>query len=259
VTTSDLLPTGVFGWRPGSRDRSPADFSVAFPLTGLSKHGDYPRFQLPIEAMSLRSRTATAFVYGVKRTMDIALTVAAIVVLAPVLLLAALAVKATSRGPALFTQPRVGYQGRMFRVFKFRSMTADAEKNVAQLMADNGGYLPFCKLQNDPRVTAVGRFMRRTSIDELPQLLNVLKGQMSLVGPRPLVEAEAAQFTFDQCRRVLVKPGMTGLWQISGRSDLSWRDAVRLDMQYADSWTLAGDLAILLKTVKVVLTSRGAY
>jgi lipopolysaccharide/colanic/teichoic acid biosynthesis glycosyltransferase len=260
VTTTDLRPPGIFGWRPGSSERSTVDFSVTFPLAGIRRRGDYPRFELPQGGAAVVAlQLPTVFVRGVKRAIDIALSLIALVCLLPVLLTAALAVKVTSPGPILFRQVRVGLSGRTFRVLKFRSMTQDAESSVAELMADNGGFVPFCKIQNDPRVTAVGRFLRRTSIDELPQLVNVLKGQMSLVGPRPLPEAEAAQFALQHCRRVLVKPGMTGLWQISGRSDLVWHDAVRLDMKYADSWTLRGDLVIMLKTIRVVLTSHGAY
>lgn len=257
MTTIDLPPADTFGWRTRSADGSLVDVSVAFSLAGLSRHSDYPRFQLPAATTRRPSRPTVALM--VKRATDIVLSLAGVVVLAPIFLLTAVAVKMTSPGPVLFSQPRVGYQGRIFRVFKFRSMTVDAEETVAQLMTSNGGYVPFCKLQNDPRVTAIGRFMRRTSIDELPQLFNVLKGEMSLVGPRPLVEAEAEQFPFDECRRVLAKPGMTGLWQVSGRSNLSVRDAVRLDLQYVDTWSLAGDVKILAKTAKVVLTSRGAY
>jgi exopolysaccharide biosynthesis polyprenyl glycosylphosphotransferase len=259
VTTSDLLPTGVFGWRPGSRDRSPADFSVAFPLTGLSQHGDYPRFQLPIEAMSLRSRPAFPFAGVVKRVMDVVLSVSALVLLAPLLLFTALAVKATSAGPILFRQDRVGLNGRAFRVLKFRSMSVGAEREVAELMAERGGYVPCYKICNDPRVTRVGSLIRRLSIDEIPQFVNVLRGEMSLVGPRPQVEAEVEQYALEHNRRLTVKPGITGLWQVSGRSDIAWPEAVRLDMQYADTWSLLGDFRILLKTVKVVLMSRGAY
>jgi exopolysaccharide biosynthesis polyprenyl glycosylphosphotransferase len=259
VTTSDLLPTGVFGWRPGSRDRTLADFSVAFPLTGLSKHGDYPRFQLPAEAISLPSRPALGLASVVKRVMDVVLSLSAIVLLAPVLLSTALAVKMTSPGPVLFRQNRVGLNGRAFRVLKFRSMTVGSEQGVAELMAEHGGYVPCYKIRNDPRVTRVGKLIRRLSVDEIPQFVNVLRGEMSLVGPRPQVEAEVEQYAFEHNRRLMVKPGITGLWQVSGRSNIAWPEAVRLDMQYADTWSLLGDFRILLKTVKVVLTSRGAY
>jgi exopolysaccharide biosynthesis polyprenyl glycosylphosphotransferase len=259
VTTTDLRPTGTLGWRQRSTEPAQTDFSVTFPLAGLGKQGDYPRFQLPTTTVRRPSSAAFAVATVVKRVTDVVVSALALVALSPVLIVTALVVKTTSPGPILFRQDRVGRNGAAFRVLKFRSMTFGAEKDVAELMAENGGYAPFYKIRNDPRVTRVGRFIRRASVDELPQFINVLRGDMSLVGPRPQVEAEVEQYAFVHNRRLAVKPGITGLWQVSGRSDLAWQDAVRLDMLYVDTWSLAGDVRILLKTVKVVLTSRGAY
>jgi exopolysaccharide biosynthesis polyprenyl glycosylphosphotransferase len=261
VPALDVSPHGVLGRRAASPAPAavPVRSTVAFPLAGLSSAGSYPRFELPTGRTLRPSRIALSLALTVKRMMDVGISVLAIVAFAPLMLAAALAVKLTSPGPVLFRQERVGLNARAFRVVKFRSMTLGAEREVAELMASNGGYVPFYKASNDPRVTRVGRFLRRTSIDELPQFFNVLRGEMSLVGPRPQVEAEVEQYAFVHNRRLLVKPGITGLWQVSGRSDLAWSDAVRLDMRYVDEWSLRSDVRIMVKTVKVVLSLRGAY
>lgn len=195
-----------------------------------------------------------------KRAMDV---VGALVLLAlglPFLLLIALAVRLTSRGPALYRSIRVGADGCTFPVYKFRSMYVDADERRAELLALNevaGGVL--FKMRDDPRVTPVGRLLRKFSIDELPQLLNVVNGSMSLVGPRPPLPHEVEHYETHVHRRMLVKPGMTGLWQVSGRSDLSWEEAVRLDLYYVENWSLALDLAIIVRTVWAVVRPRGAY
>lgn len=177
----------------------------------------------------------------------------------PVLLGVALCVRATSRGPVLFRQVRVGRDGREFRIFKFRSMYVDAEARLAELRHLNEHDGVLFKMRDDPRVTPIGRWLRRFSVDELPQLLNVLTGQMSLVGPRPPLPSEVAAYADDVRRRLAVKPGMTGLWQVSGRSDLSWEEAVRLDLRYVENWSLSLDLVILLRTMTAVVRSSGAY
>ncbi|MBG0561575.1 sugar transferase [Actinoplanes aureus] len=177
----------------------------------------------------------------------------------PVLLSVALCVGLTSRGPVLFRQVRVGRDGRHFRMFKFRSMYVDAEARLHELRHLNEHDGVLFKIRDDPRVTPVGRWLRRFSLDELPQLLNVLSGQMSLVGPRPPLPTEVAAYADDVRRRLAVKPGMTGLWQVSGRSDLSWEEAVRLDLRYVENWSLSLDLVILLRTVTAVARSSGAY
>jgi exopolysaccharide biosynthesis polyprenyl glycosylphosphotransferase len=178
----------------------------------------------------------------------------------PVLLAIAGAVRLDSRGPVLFRQQRIGKSGRPFTMLKFRSMVVDAEDRRAELLDrnQNADGLLF-KLADDPRVTRVGRVLRRLSLDELPQLLNVVGGSMSLVGPRPPLPVEVALYDDEVARRLLVKPGLTGLWQISGRSDLAWEETVRLDLRYVENWSLALDVQILWKTLSAVLHSDGAY
>lgn len=196
----------------------------------------------------------------VKSCFDRLVALVALVLLAPVLVFLALLIRLTSPGPALFLQTRVGKDGRTFRMVKFRTMCADAEARLAEVQALNdvvGGTL--FKIKSDPRVTPVGRFLRRFSIDEIPQLLNVLTGSMSLVGPRPPLPQEVASYGGDVRRRLLVKPGMTGLWQISGRSDLSWEESVRIDLRYVENWSLSLDLLVILKTARAVLRAAGAY
>nr|WP_245373689.1 sugar transferase [Crossiella equi] len=181
------------------------------------------------------------------------------VLLAPAFLAIATAIKLTSRGPVLYRQSRVGRDGREFTMLKFRSMVPDAHRLKADLASDNQAAGPLFKMRRDPRVTRVGAVLRRYSLDELPQLFNVLAGSMSLVGPRPPLPEEVARYGPDARRRLLVKPGLTGLWQVSGRSDLSWEESVRLDLRYVESWSLFMDLEILWKTASAVVSGRGAY
>jgi exopolysaccharide biosynthesis polyprenyl glycosylphosphotransferase len=200
-----------------------------------------------------------------KKSFDAVASVLLALLLSPVLLAVSVAVKVTSKGPVFFRQERVGINGEMFRMIKFRSMVVDAEERLALLKeeqhdADNGaGNEVLFKIKNDPRITKVGKFIRRFSIDELPQLFNVVIGDMSLVGPRPPLMAEVELYGDEARRRLLVKPGMTGLWQVSGRSDLTWEDTVRLDVYYVENWSITGDVVILWKTAKAVVTSSGAY
>jgi len=169
-------------------------------------------------------------------------------------------VRRDSKGPALFTQYRVGEGGRPFRMFKFRTMVCDAEARLTELAPDeNDGNGILFKLRADPRVTRVGAVLRRFSLDELPQLFNVLRGEMSLVGPRPPLLTEVDTYESDAVRRLRVRPGMTGLWQVSGRSDLSWGDSVRLDLWYVDNWSIGLDAQILFRTANAVIRGRGAY
>ena len=163
------------------------------------------------------------------------------------------------RGPAIFKQERVGKNGKPFTLYKFRTMQVDAEARLFELgdLNDNDGAL--FKMRRDPRITPIGGWLRRFSIDELPQLMNVVKGDMSLVGPRPPLAREVADYPADMRRRLVVKPGLTGLWQVSGRSDLSWEESIRLDLSYVENWSLAMDLAILFRTVSAVVRSSGAY
>jgi exopolysaccharide biosynthesis polyprenyl glycosylphosphotransferase len=191
-----------------------------------------------------------------KSLFDRTVALLALVALSPVLFLLALGVVLTSPGPAFFRQERVGREGRTFRIWKLRTMVVDAAELPVE--GNDADGLLF-KLREDPRVTPFGRVLRRWSLDELPQLLNVVAGSMSLVGPRPPLATEVARYGDDVRRRLLVRPGLTGLWQVSGRSDLPWDEAVRLDLQYVENWSLALDLAILARTVSVVLRRRGAY
>ncbi|HSK33434.1 MAG TPA: sugar transferase, partial [Propionicimonas sp.] len=158
-----------------------------------------------------------------------------------------------------FRQTRVGLRGENFQCLKFRSMVLDAEARLAELAAANEGSGPLFKMTQDPRITNVGRFIRRFSLDELPQLWNALRGDMSLVGPRPALPSEVAQYDSDTRRRLDVRPGLTGLWQVSGRSNLSWEDTVRLDLYYVDNWSLIQDVMILFRTAKAIVGSSGAY
>ncbi|MGY1670788.1 sugar transferase [Geodermatophilus sp. SYSU D00710] len=195
----------------------------------------------------------------VKGGVDRAAAALALVVLAPLLLALALAVRLDGPGPVLYRQERVGVNGRRFTMLKFRSMVVDADRQVDALQEQNISDGLLFKMRTDPRVTRVGRWLRRLSLDELPQLLNVLGGSMSLVGPRPPLPHEVARYDSSVSRRLLVRPGLTGLWQISGRSDLSWEESVRLDLRYVENWSLALDALILVKTFRAVLSRSGAY
>jgi len=195
-----------------------------------------------------------------KGGFDRLVALTALLTLSPLLLTIAAAIRVTSPGPALFRQVRVGKGGREFEMLKFRSMRVTAEAELTALMAQNEASdgLLF-KIRKDPRITQIGAWLRRFSLDEVPQLVNVLRGQMSLVGPRPPLPAEVREYGDDVHRRLLVKPGLTGLWQVSGRSDLPWDEAVRLDLDYVENWSLAFDLTILWRTGAAVLSRRGAY
>jgi exopolysaccharide biosynthesis polyprenyl glycosylphosphotransferase len=196
---------------------------------------------------------------AVKTALDYGLAALALILASPVLAGVAIAVRLSSPGPVLFRQERVGRHGKHFVMHKFRSMYVDAEERLAKLAHLNEGGGPLFKLRDDPRVTPAGRFIRRYSLDELPQLFDVLLGRMSMVGPRPPLPSEVAQYEDDVRRRLLVKPGLTGLWQVSGRSDLSWEESVRLDLSYVENWFLGLDLSIIARTVSAVLARDGAY
>jgi exopolysaccharide biosynthesis polyprenyl glycosylphosphotransferase len=194
-----------------------------------------------------------------KRMFDIVAAGLALVVLSPVLLAVALAVKLEDGGPILFRQRRIGRSGQPFDMLKFRSMVSDAERLLPDLLHRNESDGVLFKIRQDPRITSVGRFIRRYSLDELPQLVNVLRGDMSLVGPRPPLPAEVEKYHDDVHRRLVVRPGLTGLWQVSGRASLSWDETVRLDLFYVDNWSMTFDLLIMAKTVRAVLGKSGAY
>jgi exopolysaccharide biosynthesis polyprenyl glycosylphosphotransferase len=193
-----------------------------------------------------------------KRTFDVVVAGGLLVATSPVLALAALAIRLDSPGPVLFRQQRVGRDGKVFHVLKLRTMYMDAEERLQELLHLNEADGPLFKLRSDPRVTRVGGFLRKTSIDELPQLVNVLRHEMSIVGPRPALPREVERWAPDLHQRLRVLPGITGAWQVSGRSDASFDDYVRLDLSYVDNWSLLTDVAIVLKTVPAVVMSRGA-
>jgi exopolysaccharide biosynthesis polyprenyl glycosylphosphotransferase len=211
-------------------------------------------------ALSLQTTSLSGPQAFVKRAFDVALAGLAIGVTSPIWLISAATIAVTSNGPVLYRQQRIGRNGRRFTMFKFRTMVADADRLLPEVDGVTRGNGPLFKLNRDPRLTAVGRLLRKVSIDELPQLLNVIKGDMSLVGPRPM----PAHFGRDHyedwhLQRLEVLPGITGLWQVSGRSDLTFDECVRLDLFYIENWSIAYDLFILLKTVPAVLKGRGAY
>jgi exopolysaccharide biosynthesis polyprenyl glycosylphosphotransferase len=193
-----------------------------------------------------------------KRGFDLTMAVVALVLSAPITIAAAIAIKATSPGPIIFAQERVGRDGQPFRIYKFRTMFADADARKAELAELNEADGPMFKIANDPRITKVGRLLRKLSIDEIPQFVNVLRGQMSVVGPRPALASEVEQWTDDLHDRLRVLPGITGMWQVSGRSDTTFDEYKRLDLYYVDNWSLAHDLRIILRTFAVVLAQRGA-
>jgi exopolysaccharide biosynthesis polyprenyl glycosylphosphotransferase len=195
---------------------------------------------------------------AIKRLIDIIASAGALALLSPLLVGTALAIKLTSRGPVLFKQIRVGLHGATFNLFKFRSMVQNAEALRTQLEASNEQSGPVFKIRNDPRITAVGRFIRKFSIDELPQIINILRGDMTIVGPRPALPAEVARYRPWQRRRLSVRPGLTCFWQVGGRNAIAFEDWMRLDLQYVDNWSLGLDLRLILQTLPVVIAGKGA-
>jgi exopolysaccharide biosynthesis polyprenyl glycosylphosphotransferase len=210
-------------------------------------------------ALSLRPARLTGPQAIAKRISDLIVSSLAIAITMPLWLAVALAVKLGSKGPVLFKQRRVGQRGRPFTILKFRTMIVGAEGMLDDLRGLNEADGPLFKLKSDPRVSRVGRWLRKWSFDEVPQLVNVLRGDMSLVGPRPPLPEEVREYEDWQFDRLEVRPGITGLWQVSGRSDLSFDEYVRLDLFYIENWSLAYDLYIMAKTLPILLTRRGAY
>ncbi len=231
---------------------APALMEVAGPRTSIRPVAGLPLLHVEHPELTGARRL-------VKSVFDRTVAGIALMLLSPVLAGIAIAVRADSPGPALFRQTRVGRDGREFTVLKFRTMVADAERRKAELIRFNDHDGVLFKIRNDPRVTKIGAWLRRYSLDELPQLINVIWGDMSLVGPRPPLPEEVARYGQDVRRRLVVRPGMTGLWQVSGRSDLSWEESVRLDLRYVENWSLTLDLQILWKTWSAVVHGSGAY
>jgi exopolysaccharide biosynthesis polyprenyl glycosylphosphotransferase len=231
---------------------APALLDVAGPRTtvrptaGLTLlHVDHPQLSGPLTVL--------------KGLFDRLMAALALLLLSPVLIAIAIAIRLSDKGPALFTQIRVGKDGRTFKIYKFRTMVVDAEARLANLVPANDLDGVLFKLRRDPRITPIGAKLRKYSIDEFPQFINVLKGEMSLVGPRPALPSEAEKYADHVHRRLVVKPGLTGMWQVNGRSDLSWEESVRLDLRYVENWSFALDLQILWKTLSVLLRGSGAY
>ena len=231
---------------------APALLDVAGPRTTIR-----PVAGLPL--LHVDHPELTGAKQAVKAGFDKVVAGLGLLLLSPLFLLIAARIKVHDGGPVFFRQVRVGKDGRRFRVFKFRTMVVDAERQKARLADSNEGAGALFKMRRDPRVTRPGAWLRRWSLDELPQLINVVIGDMSLVGPRPALPAEVARYHDHMRRRLVVKPGITGLWQVNGRSDLSWEDAVRLDLRYVENWSLALDLQILWKTGSAVFRGNGAY
>jgi exopolysaccharide biosynthesis polyprenyl glycosylphosphotransferase len=260
VVSSGAIGPEKLRWVSWQLEGSSTDLMVSPGLTEVAG----PRLHImPVAGLPLlhvEEPKFTGFRRVLKGAFDRSVAALALVLLSPLFLALVLAVRLTSSGPALFRQIRVGRAGSTFVMLKFRSMYADAEERLASLrdQSDHGDGVLF-KMREDPRVTRVGRFLRKYSLDELPQLINVVLGTMSLVGPRPPLPLEVARYEDHVHRRLLVKPGLTGLWQISGRSDLSWDESVQLDLRYVENWSLAEDLLILWKTARAVTAGSGAY
>lgn len=260
VFTEGAFPSAAefqrIGW---ALEGSPIDMVVVPSLTDVSAGRVTMRPVGGLPLVHVEQPRSLAASRGLKRAFDLVGASLILLVTAPLMLLAALAVRLEDGGPILFRQRRVGHDGLRFDCLKFRSMVVDAEaqRHLLAHLNDSDGVL--FKLENDPRITRIGRLLRRFSIDEMPQLVNVLRGDMSLVGPRPALPAEVEQYGPDVERRLHVRPGMTGLWQVSGRSDLSWEDAVRLDLYYVDNWSILQDLQIVGRTVHAVISGNGAY
>jgi exopolysaccharide biosynthesis polyprenyl glycosylphosphotransferase len=197
--------------------------------------------------------------HALKRVLDILVSGFALLVLGPLFLVLSVLIRLDSPGPAFFAQERVGRGGQTFRMLKFRSMVQDAPKMLAELLAKNEGNGVLFKMKHDPRVTRLGRVLRKYSLDEFPQFINVFLGHMSLVGPRPPLMREVQEYEGHVHRRLYIKPGLTGMWQVGGRSELSWEDSVRLDLYYVENWSIMGDLIIMWRTFKVIANPVGAY
>lgn len=231
---------------------APAILEAVGPRLSVRPAAGIPLLHLDQASLSRPQRLA-------KRSLDVVGALALIVVLSPVLGACALWVRLTSKGPVIFRQVRIGRAGERFTMLKFRTMVDGADRMRGDLRESHGIDDPMFKLREDPRITSAGRFLRRWSLDELPQLFNVLGGSMSLVGPRPHPIDDVDRYEVEAFRRLALKPGITGLWQVEGRSDLDWAEALELDLYYIETWSLAGDVVLLLRTVRAVAQGRGAH
>ncbi|QBE48639.1 sugar transferase [Leucobacter triazinivorans] len=244
------------GWELEGRH---VDLIVASSLTDIAGPRIHVRPVAGLPLIHVESPEFTGWRYYAKRVFDLVSTVVVLPLALLIVAVLAVVIKIDSPGPVFFRQMRMGLNGRPFNMFKLRSMREDADDALPGLLDRSEGNGVLFKIRADPRVTRVGQFMRRHSLDELPQLFNVLRGEMSLVGPRPPLPREASQYDDRVSRRLLVRPGISGLWQVSGRSDLSWEESVRLDLFYVENWSLTGDLLILWRTLRTVLNPEGAY
>ncbi|MGK9147404.1 sugar transferase [Plantibacter flavus] len=254
ITSSDDLPpkkVQEIGW---SLDQGRQHLVVAPSLTNIGGPRIHTRPVAGLPLIHVETPRYEGRKRFSKRTFDLLGSGIILLLTSPVLLVVALLVKLTSPGPVFYRQERVGLKGEPFDMLKFRSMRANADDELAALLEAQGtAEQPLFKVQNDPRITSIGAFLRKHSLDEFPQLINVFRGDMSLVGPRPQREGEVALYDHAAKRRLIVQPGMTGLWQVSGRSSLSWEDAIRLDLYYVENWSIMGDVVILWRTIRAVL------
>ncbi len=240
-------------------ERSGVEIIVAPSVTDVARERITVRPVAGLPLVHLAAPRTLAASRVSKRVFDFLCSTLGLLLISPLLLVVAAWIKLYDGGPVFYKQTRVGRDGQIFDCMKFRSMVINADQLLDELRHHNDFDDVLFKLKDDPRITAPGRFLRRFSIDELPQIWNVVRGDMSLVGPRPPLEAETLRYTPEMMRRMRVRPGITGLWQISGRSDLTWSETVRLDLYYVDNWSMLQDLVILMRTVSVVFTGRGAY
>lgn len=255
----DLSPRDLrqLGWRLAASHVSmilaPSLTDVAGPRIHTQPVAGLPLIHVSTPKLTGGRRVA-------KRAFDMLTAIVLVIILSPVFLLVALLVKLTSPGPVFYSQERIGIRGATFKMLKFRSMKINADQQLEELLRSQGkADQPLFKVENDPRITSVGKVIRKFSLDELPQLFNVILGSMSLVGPRPQRAGEVALYDTDAHRRLYVSPGMSGLWQVSGRSNLSWEESIRLDLYYVENWSLTGDIVILFKTFKAVFAGAGAH
>lgn len=244
------------GWQ---LEETAAQLILTTGLTNVAGPRIHSRPVQGLPLMHVELPQYTGLKHLMKRGLDLVLSASALVVLAPLFLILAVMIRRDSPGPAIFAQERVGRGGEPFVMYKFRSMVESAETDLAGLLEGNEGAGLLFKIKNDPRVTSVGRWMRKYSLDELPQFWNVFLGHMSLVGPRPPLPREVAQYGNRVHRRLYIKPGLTGMWQVNGRSELNWKDGVRLDLYYVENWSLTGDIHILWRTVQMLRRPVGAY
>ncbi len=259
LTSSDQLPPATVRRITWSLETSNVELAVAPALTEIAGPRIHIRQLAGLPLLHVAVPQYEGSKHAAKAVFDVTTAIILSILLSPILLVLALIVRFSSKGPVIFRQERVGLNGKTFRMLKFRTMVDGAEDRLDELKPLNEGSGPLFKVRDDPRVTKVGRVLRKYSLDALPQLWNVIRGDMSIVGPRPPLPSEVERYEPEVRRRLLVKPGVTGPWQISGRSDLSWAEGVRLDLFYVENWSLVGDLVMIARTVRVVLRRNGAY